>query len=141
MTITGIYHPLDILSAHLQHAKFNMGDFLPPEDIIYHISSWCCNSESVGGTLTTVYTQIQALLPINPSPTTLCMSHTGFVIVSEYFPYEWCITNILYYQLTKNSVDWSLFNSKNMNSKNTKNIIYRTVSKIFKKFLISIKNF
>ena len=41
--------------------------------------------------VTTVYIRIGALLPINPSPTTLCIGHSGFVIVSEYFSDDWCI--------------------------------------------------
>ena len=44
-----------------------------------------------GGTLTTVKIRIGAFLPINPSPTTLCVCHSGFLIVSEYFPDDWCI--------------------------------------------------
>ena len=45
----------------------------------------------MGGTLTTVYIRIGAFLPINPSPTILCVCHSGFLIVSEYFPDDWCI--------------------------------------------------
>ena len=43
--------------------------------------------------MTTVYNYIRigAFLPINPSPTTLCVCHSGFLIVSEYFPDDWCI--------------------------------------------------
>ena len=71
------------------------------------------------------------------SPLTLppqhCVSHTGFLIVSKYFPYHWCIKYILFYQLTKNSVDWFFFNWKNMNSKNTKKIIYRFCSTFYTK--------
>ena len=48
----------------------------------------------MGGTLTTVYIRIGAFLPINPSPTILCVCHSGFLIVSEYFPDDWCINKI-----------------------------------------------
>ena len=48
----------------------------------------------MGGTLTTVYIRIGAFLPINPSPTTLCVCHSGFLIVSEYFPDDWCINDV-----------------------------------------------
>ena len=52
-----------------------------------------CESVGGGGNLTTVYNYIRigASLPINPSPTTLCVCHSGFLIVSEYFPDDWCI--------------------------------------------------
>ena len=54
------------------------------------------NCESVGEgqfIMTTVYNHIRtgAFFPINPSPTTLCVCHSGFLIVSEYFPDDWCI--------------------------------------------------
>ena len=48
----------------------------------------------MGGILTTVYIRIGAFLAII-SPTTLCVCHSGFLIVSEYFPDDWCIKKIL----------------------------------------------
>ena len=58
------------------------------------------NCESVGEgqfIMTTVYNYITigAFLPINPSPTTVCVCHSGFLIVSEYFPDDWCINYFL----------------------------------------------
>ena len=56
----------------------------------------------MGGSLTTVYIRIGAFLPFNPSPTTLCVCHSGFLIVSEYFPDDWCIKEQIF-QLESNA--------------------------------------
>ena len=44
----------------------------------------------------TVYIRIGAFLPFSPSPTTLFVCHSGFLIVSEYFPDDWCNNNTIF---------------------------------------------
>ena len=67
-----------------------------------------------GGNLTTVYNYIRigAFLPINPSATTLCVCHSGFLIVSEYFPDDWCINQQKFPQIVhavKYRTFWCLY--------------------------------
>ena len=79
----------------------------------------------MGGTLTTVYIRIGAFLPFNPSPTTLCVCHSGFLIVSEYFPDDWCINMPLGAQQTQKEPDIQLVQS------NFTNIAAQNVNKAF----------
>ena len=67
-----------------------------------------------GGNLTTVYNYISigAFLPINPSATTLCVCHSGFLIVFEYFPDDWCINQQKFPQIVhavKYRTFWCLY--------------------------------